>query len=186
MSESLDTMAIPGYLAGTWTADPIHSEVGFAVRHLVGRTRGRFTGFDATITTGTEPSTSSVTATIDLASVDTGFAARDAHLRSAEYFDVEHHPTMTYRSTGVRFADDEWVVDGDLMLHGVTRPVPLVVTVNGFGPDPFGGYRAGFSATARLSRREFGIDLTVPLDGGGVVVGDKVWIALEIEAVRQG
>jgi polyisoprenoid-binding protein YceI len=186
MSESLDTVAIPGYLAGTWTADPIHSEVGFAVRHLVGKTRGRFTTFDATITTGADPSTSSVTATIDMASVDTGFAARDAHLRSAEYFDVEHHPTMTYRSTGVRFADDEWVVDGELTLHGVTRPVPLVVTVNGFGPDPFGGYRAGFSATARLSRREFGIDLTVPLDGGGVVVGDKVWIALEIEAVRQG
>jgi polyisoprenoid-binding protein YceI len=185
MSESIDTVAIPGYLAGTWTADPIHSEVGFAVRHLVSKTRGKFTGFEATITTGENPLESSVSATIDMASIETGFEARDTHLRSAEYFDVENHPKMTYRSTGVQLAVDEWLIDGELTLHGVTRPVPLVMTVNGFGPDPFGGYRAGFSATAQLSRREFGIDLTVPLDGGGVVVGDKVWITLEIEAVRQ-
>ena len=184
MSDFIDTAAIPGYLAATWTADPIHSEIGFTVRHLVSKTRGRFTGYDVTIVTGMDPLESSVTATIDMSSVDTGVELRDNHLRSADYFDVETHPTMTYRSTGLRPAADGWVVDGELTLHGVTRPVPLALTVNGFGPDPFGGYRAGFSATTQLSRREFGIDLVVPVDGGGVVVGDKVSIALEIEAVR--
>ena len=92
---------------------------------------------------------------------------------------------MSYRSTGVRQTDDGWLIDGELTLHGVTRQVPLAVEMNGFIPDPFGGQRAGFSATASINRRDFGIDLTVPMDGGGVAVGDKVSISLEIEAVLQ-
>ena len=177
---------VPGYLAGTWKADPAHSEVAFSVRHLmITTTRGRFTGYDVTIVTGEDPLDSAVTATIDLASVDTGLAPRDNHLRSADYLDVETYPTMTYRSTGSRRTGDGWVVDGELTLHGVTRQVPLAVEVNGFTPDGFGGQRAGFSATARISRRDFGIDLTVPMDAGGVAVGDKVSISLEIQAVLQ-
>ena len=177
---------IPGYLVGTWKADPAHSEVGFSVRHLmITSTRGRFTAYDVTIVTAEDPSQSSVTATIDLASVDTGLAPRDNHLRSADYLDVEKYPTMTYRSTGCRRAGDGWVVDGELSLHGVTRQVPLALEVNGFSPDGFGGQRAGFSATAQISRRDFGIDLTVPMDAGGVAVGDKVSISLEIQAVLQ-
>jgi polyisoprenoid-binding protein YceI len=180
------TVAIPGYLVGTWTADPVHSEIGFSVRHLmVSKTRGRFTSYDVTIVTSEDPLASTVTATIDLASIDTGFPPRDNHLRSADFFEVEQYPTMTYRSTGIRPTGDGWVIDGDLTLHGVTRPVPLAVEVNGFGPDPFGGQRAGFSATAQINRRDFGIDLTVALDAGGVAVGDKVSISLEIEAVLQ-
>ena len=124
-------------------------------------------------------------ATIQLASIETGNAIRDDHLRSADYLEVGTYPTMTYRSTGVRRDADGWIVDGELTLHGVTRPVPLAVEVNGFGPDPFGEQRAGFSATAQFSRREFGIDLTVALDTGGVAVGDTVTVRLEIEAVRQ-
>ncbi|WP_371785179.1 YceI family protein [Streptosporangium subroseum] len=180
------TVAIPGYLAGTWKADPVHSEIAFSVRHLmVSKARGRFTGYDVTIITSEDPLGSSVAATIDLASIDTGNEPRDNHLRSADYLEVGKYPTMSYRSTGVRRTDDGWAVDGELTLHGVTRPVPLAVEVNGFGPDPFGGQRAGFSVTTQISRRDFGIDITIPMDGGGVVVGDKVSISFEIQAVLQ-
>jgi polyisoprenoid-binding protein YceI len=180
------TVAIPGYLAGTWKADPVHSEIAFSVRHLmVGKVRGRFTGYDVTIVTSDDPLGASVAATIDLASIDTGNEPRDNHLRSADYFEVEKYPTMSYRSTGIRRVDDGWVIDGELTLHGVTRPVSLTGEVNGFAPDPWGGQRAGFSATAQINRRDFGIDLTIPMDGGGVAVGNKVSISLEIEAVLQ-
>ncbi|MBP2324944.1 polyisoprenoid-binding protein YceI [Kibdelosporangium banguiense] len=177
-------LAIPGYLTGTWTAELDNSEVAFTVRHLmISKVRGRFTKFDVTIVTGEDPLSSSVTASIDLASIETGNERRNAHLRSADYFEVEKYPTMTYRSTGVRQADEGWVVDGDLTLHGVTRYVPLAIELNGFGPDPFGGVRAGFSATAQVSRGDFGIDLATPMDTGGVAVGDRIAISLEIQAV---
>jgi polyisoprenoid-binding protein YceI len=186
VSTAPDIVEIPGYLAGVWKADPVHSEVAFAVRHLmISKTRGRFTTFDVTITTAEDPRDSTVEATIDLASVDTGLDVRDAHLRSADYLDVENHPTMAYRSTGVRPHGDGWTVDGELTLHGVTRQVPLALEANGFRADPFGGQRAGFSATAQISRSDFGIDLTTVMDAGGVAVGDKVAISLEIEAVLQ-
>jgi len=126
-----------------------------------------------------------VAAAIDLASIDTGSEPRDNHLRSADYLEVGKYPTMSYRSTGIRRAGDDWVIDGELTLHGVTRPVSLAVEVNGFRPDPFGEQRVGFSATAQINRRDFGIDSIIPMDGGGVVVGDKVSISLEIEAVLQ-
>jgi polyisoprenoid-binding protein YceI len=186
MNTALATVAIPGYLVGAWKADPVHSEIAFSVKHLmVSKARGRFTGYDVTIVTGEDPLDSSLAATIDLASIDTGNEPRDNHLRSADYLEVERYPTMSYRSTGIRRTDDGWVIDGELSLHGVTRQVPLAVEMNGFGPDQFGGQRAGFSAAAQINRRDFGIDLTIPMAGGGVVVGDKVSISLEIEAVLQ-
>src|SRR5690349_17607165 len=173
------TVVIPGYSAGTWKADPVHSEVVFSVRQfMVGKVRGRFTGYDVTIVTSEDPLGSSVAATIDLASVDTGNKRRDNHLRSADYLEVGKYPAMSYRSTGIRRTGGGWAVDGELTLHGVIRPVPLDVEANGFGPDPFGGQRAGFSVTAQISRRDFGI--TAPMDGGGVVVGDKVSIGFAI------
>jgi polyisoprenoid-binding protein YceI len=152
---------------------------------MVSNTRGRFTSYDVTIVATEDPRHSSVTATIDLASIDTGLETRDEHLRSADYLDVEKYPTMSYRSAAVRPTDEGWVIDGELTLHGVTRPVPLTVEAHGVGVAPWGNQRAGFSATAQISRRDFGIDITVPMDGGGVLVGDKVSISLEIEAVRQ-
>jgi polyisoprenoid-binding protein YceI len=185
MSSAAETVTIPGYLAGTWKADPAHSEVGFSVRLLmVSKALGRFTGYDVTIVTSERPQDSSVAARIDLASIDTGIERRDNHLRSAGYFGAGECPTMNYRSTGVRSTSDGWVVDGELTLHGVTRPVPLALEVNGFGPDRSGAQRAGFSATAQISRRDFGI-ASIPIDGGGVVAGDKVSISLEIDAVLQ-
>jgi polyisoprenoid-binding protein YceI len=179
---------IPGYVAGTWDVDPVHSELGFVVRHLmVSKVRGRFSRFSAEIVTGATLTESAVTANIDLSSIDTGNGQRDAHIRSVDFFDVDNHPTMTYRSTAVRPDGDRYVIDGELTLRGVTKSVPLVVELNGFGPDPYGGVRAGFSATAEIDRRDFGVSFNASLDGGGVVVGDKVTIQLEIEAtLRDG
>ena len=177
-------LAIPGYVAGTWSIDPVHSEVSFLVRHMmVSKVRGTFRTFSGQIVTGDDPTTSSVTAEIALASLDTGNEQRDNHVRSADFFDVENHPTMTYRSTAVTPQGDGWKVDGELTLKGITRPVTLDLELNGFTADPYGGTRAGFSATAQINRRDFGVDISMPMDGGGVVVGDKVSIVLEIEAV---
>jgi polyisoprenoid-binding protein YceI len=177
------TVAIPSYLVGTWKADPVHSEIAFSVRHLmVAKVRGRFTSYDVTIVTNQDPLASSVTATIDLASIDTGNEPRDDNLRFADYLEVDKYPTMSYRSTGIRQTDAGWVVDGELTLHGRTRQVPLAVAVTGFGPDPVGRKRAGFTATAQINRRDFGI--TIPMGGGGVV-SNKVSISLNIEAVLQ-
>ena len=186
MNSALTAVAIPAYLAGTCKAGPVHSEIAFSVRHLmVSKVRGRFTSYDVTIVTSEDPQGSSVAATIDLASIGTGSEPRDNHLRSADYFEVGKYPTMSYRFAGIRRTDDGWVIDGELTLHAVTRQVPLAVEVNGFGPDLRGGQRAGFSATAQISRRDFGIDISIPIDGGGVAVGDKVSVSLEIEAVLQ-
>jgi polyisoprenoid-binding protein YceI len=178
------TTAIPGYLAGTWDIDPVHSEVSFTVRHMmVSKVRGRFGVFSGEIVTGEDVTDSSVTASIDVASVDTGNAHRDADLRSAGFFAVASHPTWTFRSTSVRADGAGLVVDGELTIKGVTRCVPLAVEVNGSGPDTSGGTRIGFSASTTVDRNDFGVDITLPLDGGGVVVSDKVQISLEIEAV---
>ena len=175
---------IPGYIAGTWDIDPVHSDISFAVRHMmVSKVRGRFATFSGTIVTGDDVTESEVTATIDATSIDTNNDQRDGHIKSADFFDVENHPTWTYRSTGVRVDGDGIVVDGDLTIKGVTRSVPLTVEVNGVGPDAYGGTRAGFSATAEINRSDFGVDISMPLDGGGVVVGEKVQINLEIEGV---
>ena len=175
---------IPGYVAGTWTIDPVHSEVGFSVRHMmVSKVRGKFSKFAGQIVTADDVPSSGVTAEIDLSSIDTGAEQRDAHLRSPDFFDTENHPLMTYRSTGIREDGDRYIVDGVLTLKGVSRNVPLKLEVNGFGPDPYGGTRAGFSGTAEINRQDFGVNWNAALESGGVVVSDKVNIHLEIEAV---
>jgi polyisoprenoid-binding protein YceI len=176
---------IPGYEAATWTIDPVHSEVGFAVRHMmVSKVRGRFTAFSGEIVTGDDPTKSSVTAEIDLGSIHTGQEQRDAHIKSADFFEVETYPTMTYKSTGIRVEDGEYILDGDLTLKGVTRSVPLRLELNGFGPDAYGGTRAGFTATGELNRRDFNVNFSAPMQNGGAVVADKIQLHLEIEAVK--
>jgi polyisoprenoid-binding protein YceI len=175
---------VPGLTAGTWVIDLAHSEVSFTVRHLmVSKVRGTFTKFEGQIEVGEDLLASSVTATIDLSSIDTRDAGRDTHLRSADFFEIEKFPSMTYQSTSIRAEGDHFVVEGNLSLHGVTSSVPLTLESNGVGSDPWGGTRAGFSAEGEISRKDFGIDFSMPLDGGGVVVGDKVKIHIEIEAV---
>jgi polyisoprenoid-binding protein YceI len=177
---------IPGYLAGTWDADTIHSEVTFVVRHMVvSKVRGRFDKFEATITTAEDPLQSSVEATIDAASINTVQEQRDTHIRSADFLDTDHHPSITFVSTGVRPAGTQFLVDGNLTIRGVTKPVTLEVEVNGFSPDPFGGTRAGFSATTEIDRQDFGVSYNGPIPGAdnAMVLSDKVALHLEIEAV---
>jgi polyisoprenoid-binding protein YceI len=179
---------IPGYIAGTWAIDPVHSEVSFVVRHMmVSKVRGRFDTFEGTIVTADKPLESSVTASVDLSSVNTGQEQRDAHIRSADFFEVEKHPMMTFASTGVRPEGDHFLLDGDLSIKGVTQPVTFKLEVNGFGPDAYGGTRAGFSATTEINRKDFGVNFDGPIPGvpGGVAVSDKVTVTLEAEGVLQ-
>jgi polyisoprenoid-binding protein YceI len=178
------TITIPGYVTGTWAIDPVHSEVGFSVRHMmVSKVRGKFTTFEGEVVTADNPLESSVTATIDLSSIDTGNADRDTHIRSADFFDTDAHQTLTYRSTGVRADGDDFILDGELTLKGITKQVPLHLELGGFGPDPFGGTRGGFTASGELKRSDFGVDFNAVMETGGVVVGDKVQIQLEVELV---
>jgi polyisoprenoid-binding protein YceI len=150
---------------------------------MVSKVRGKFLRFGGDIVTAANLLDSSVSVEIDMASVDTADAGRDEDLRSSAYLDVVQFPHMRYRSTGLRAGDGRVTVDGELTLHGVTRPVSLDVEVNGIGDNGKGGKVAGFSAHTQISRSDFGIDLRLPLTGGGVVVGDRIDIALEIEAV---
>lgn len=174
-------------LEGTWDVDPSHSEVAFVIRHLmVSKVRGTFNDFSGSFVVGDSLAASSVQADIAVASIDTNHADRDAHVRSAEFFDADRFPTMTYRSTGVRADGDDYVVDGELSLHGVTRPVSLALEVLGFVPEtPFGDTRVGFSASGAIDRRDFGLEWNAPVNGGGVVLGTKIKLALEIEAIRR-
>lgn len=177
---------IPGYVAGTWAIDPEHSEVGFSVRHMmISKARGRFTKFSGELVTAPDVLSSSVTAEIDLASVDTGNPQRDAHLCSPDFFGVDNHPRMTYRSTRLRPHGDHYILEGELTLKGITRNVPLSLEVNGFGPDTWGGTRAGFTATGEINRQDFGVTWNTAIEAGGVAVANKVTIHLEIEAVLQ-
>ena len=179
-----NTATIPGYVVGTWSIDPVHSEVGFTVRHMmVSKVRGKFTSFSGELVTSEDPLASSVRATIDLSSIDTGNVDRDNHLRSADFFEVDKHRQLEFRSTGVRATGDGYALDGELTLKAITRPVTLDLELGGFGPDPYGGTRAGFTATGEIKRSDFGVDFNAVLETGGVVVGDRVQIVLEIEAV---
>jgi polyisoprenoid-binding protein YceI len=186
MATANPTTETPGYVAGTWAIDPIHSDVSFTVRHMmVSKVRGRFSKFEGTLRLGDDFEDSSVEASIDMGSIDTNNEQRDGHIRSADFFDAGTYPTMSYRSLRVRPSGDGYVVEGDLTLHGVTRGVDLALDLNGFTKDPYGGTRAGFTATTEIDRKDFGINTNLPMDGGGAVVGDKVQISLEIEAILQ-
>jgi len=169
--------------AGIWQLDTAHSSVTFSVRHMmVAKVRGRFTSFQAEIVSAEDPARSSVTATVDMASVDTNDAGRDEHLRNNDFFDVAHHPTMSFVSTGIEDAGDGYLLRGDLTIKGVTRPVTFDLEVGGVGQDPWGNTKAGFTAEATINRKDFGMEYNAALETGGVLVGDKVSIVLDIEA----
>ncbi|SEH69055.1 Polyisoprenoid-binding protein YceI [Mycolicibacterium rutilum] len=174
-----------GLSTGTWAIDPVHSTIGFSVRHLmVSKVRGSFDTFSGAITVA-EDGTPSVTAEIAVDSINTRNEQRDAHLKSADYFDAENHPVATFTSTGVRTNGDTYLIDGDFTLKGITKPVTLEVEFNGVNPGMGHGEVAGAEALVVLNRKDFGIDLDMPLETGGTVVGDKVTITLEIEALKQ-
>jgi polyisoprenoid-binding protein YceI len=170
----------PTLTAGTWAVEPMHSEVGFSVRHLgLSKVRGRFNTFSGTLTIGDDATASAVEATVDMASVDTNNPDRDAHLLSTDFFDAEAHPQMVFRSTSVT----ENALAGDLTINGITKPVTFDLEFHGVAVDGYETTRAGFSATARILRSDFGIDFNAPLGVDGMLIGDKVDIALEIQAV---
>jgi polyisoprenoid-binding protein YceI len=176
---------IPGYIAGRWAIDQVHSDISFTVRHMmVSKVRGHFRDFEGEIVTAADPRNSRLTATIQVASVDTNNEMRDNHVRSGDFFDVANHATATYRSTGVVEKDGEYVLEGDLTLKGVTKELPLRLEINGFGPDPQGGVRSGFTARGTLNRNDFGVNLATVMNGV-VVLGDNIDLTVEIEAVLQ-
>ena len=174
-------------VAGRYELDPSHSHVGFSVRHLMlSKTKGRFADVLATIVIDDDPLASSVEVEIPVASVDTRDETRDGHLRSADFFDADNHPTLRYRSTAVTPAGkDRWTVEGELTVRGVTLPVPLEVTFEGGAKDPWGSSRIGFTAHAEVDREAFGLTWNQALETGGVLVGKTVKIDIEAEAIRQ-
>jgi polyisoprenoid-binding protein YceI len=171
----------------TWTFDPTHTHVGFKTKHMMVTTvRGQFTGITGTIVGDvTDPTLAEVDVEIDASTIDTRNEQRDAHLRSADFLDVENFPSITFRSTRIERKDeDEYKAYGDLTIHGVTRPVELDVTVNGGGKTPFGTEVIGVSAQTSINRKEFGLNWNVALETGGWLVGDKINIDIDIEAIK--
>jgi polyisoprenoid-binding protein YceI len=173
--------------AGTYKLDAAHKRVGFVVKHLmVSKVRGQFAQADATIIVGEDPLQSSVTATITTASVETGQVDRDNHLRTGDFFEAEKYPTMEYRSTGVKsHAGAEFVLEGELTIKDVTRPVELVVEFEGATTSPYGQHVFGFSAHTEIDREDWGLTYNMALETGGVMIGKKVKIEIEGEAILQ-
>jgi polyisoprenoid-binding protein YceI len=172
--------------AGTWQIDPGHAEVGFVGRHFgLTKVRGRFTGIDGAVVVADDPNDSSVQVTIDMRSVSSGDQSRDDHLRSADFFDVEHHPTATYRSTAVHVDGTSGTIDGDLTIKGVTRPVRLWMDYLGHATDPWGNDRAIFSASSKINREDWGLTWNMLLEAGGLLVSKEITLEIEVELVHQ-
>jgi polyisoprenoid-binding protein YceI len=170
-----------------WRIDPSHSHVEFAVRHLmISTVKGRFADVSGTlIGDETNPENASIDITIPVGGIDTHESQRDAHLRSADFFDAERHPDITFRSTRIdRAGSDTYTVTGDLTIRGVSRPITLTVHAGGRGRDPWGGERVGYTATTRINRKDFGLNWNQALETGGVLVGDQVAISVELELVK--
>ena len=170
----------------TWTLDPAHSQIEFAVKHMMVTTvRGQFRKFSVDLDFDEEnPERSSVAAHIEASSIDTGMEARDAHLRSGDFFDAESFPELSFRSTKIAASGDSYRIDGDLTIKGVTRPVTLEAEIGGVVPNLQGGRRAAFSATTKISRKAWGLTWNVALESGGFLVGDDIKISLEIAALQ--
>jgi len=185
LTRTVDGHVLP--VPGTFSLDPAHSVVGFVVRHMmIAKVRGRFRGASGTLTVAEDPLASTLQVDIDVSTIDTGEPDRDGHLRSADFFDVEQHPTLTYHATGLApSGGEDFQVEGELHLHGVTQQIPLEVTFEGVGEDPMGSQRLGFTATGELDREAFGLTWNQPLAQGGVLVGQTVKLEIEAEFVRQ-
>ena len=172
----------------TWKIDPAHSAAEFKVRHMmISNVKGSFSGLSGTlIENPADPAQSTVEASVDVASISTGDAQRDGHLKSADFFEVEKYPTMTFKSTKVeKKGEDEYKVTGDLTLHGVTKPVTFAVEGPSTpGKDPWGNTRIGLSATTKINRKDFGLNWNAALETGGILVGEDVHITLEVQFIK--
>lgn len=179
----LEAASIPNYKAGTWNIDPAHSQVSFAIRHLmVSKVKGKFQTVSGSIVTADNPTESTVTASIDVASVTTGQADRDGHLQSPDFFDAAQFPTIEFVSTGITETDGDIVLNGDLTMHGVTKSVALPVEFGGIAKSLYGQWILGAEAEITLQRSDFGLEYNAALETGGVLLGDDVKVTLEIEA----
>jgi polyisoprenoid-binding protein YceI len=169
----------------TWTLDPAHSQIEFAVKHMMVTTvRGQFRKFSVDVDFDeAHPERSSVAAHIDASSIDTGMEARDAHLRSGDFFDAETFPELTFRSTSIEASGDGYTIEGDLTIKGVTRPVTLEAEIGGVVPNLQGGRRAAFDATTKISRKAWGLTWNVALESGGFLVGDDIKISIDVAVV---
>ena len=186
MTDSTATLDIPGYKAGTWILDASHSEVGFSVRHMmISKVRGHFNVKEATLVAPENPLEATLEAKVDAASLDTKDEGRDGHLRSADFFDVETYPEITFTSTGVRVEGGDFLVDGDLTIKDVTKPVTFEVDFGGFGTDPWGNYKAGATAKTVINREDFGLTWNAALETGGVLVGKDVTLELDLQGSVQ-
>ncbi|GAB2505898.1 YceI family protein [Nocardia heshunensis] len=171
--------------SGTWVIDSVHSTLGFSVRHMmVSKVRGRFTDFSGKLVIG-EDGSAAAEAEIRVDSVTTDNPQRDAHLRTADFFSAENFPLATFESTGFHVKGDDFVVDGEFSIAGVTKPVTLDVEFLGVNPGMGQGPVAGFEATTVINRRDFGITIDMPLADGGAVIGDKITLTLGIEVTKQ-
>jgi polyisoprenoid-binding protein YceI len=174
-------------LTGTYTIDPSHSRIGFVARHaMVTKVRGSFNDFAGTFTIdGANPAASTAEVTIQAASIDTRNADRDAHLRSNDFFAMDDHPTLTFRSTAIeQLTDTDYRVTGDLTLRGVTKPVTFDLEYTGSAIDPWGNTRVGFEGSTQVNRKDWGLNWNTALDAGGVLVSEKVTLEFEISATR--
>lgn len=179
MSTSTDTIQLP---TGTWAIDGSHTEVGFVARHLmVSKVRGTFRDVSGTVEVAEDITQSSVEVTAQIASVETGSADRDAHLKSADFFDAEQFPVMTFRSTSF----DGETLTGDLTIKDVTKPVTFDVEFGGVGQDPWGNTKAGFEATTTVNRKDWGLTWNAAVEGGGVLVSDKITINIDVQLAKQ-
>jgi polyisoprenoid-binding protein YceI len=179
--------SIPGYKPGTWKIDPAHTEIGFMVRHLaISKVRGTFDSFDATVNAAENPLESSVQVTVDVASIDTNNADRDKHLRTNDFFSPEEHPTMEFRSTGVRVEGSDLLLDGELTLRGVTKPITLQGEFAGIVQDPWGNTKAAAHGAAVINRHDFGVSWNAPLEAGGFLLGDEVTITIDAQFQLEG
>ena len=169
-----------------WKLDPTHTTIEFSAKHMMFTTvKGRFGQFQGTITTpSSSPADASVDVVMQASSIDTRTEQRDAHLRSADFLNVEEFPTVTFKSTKIAGSRDKFTMTGDLTIRGVTKPVTLDVTYEGAGTDPWGGQRMGFSATGKIDRREFGLTWNQALEAGGILVSNDIKISIEVQAVR--
>jgi len=184
MTTTTNPQTLP-LVPGRWAVDPNHSSIGFTVRHLgVSKVRGRFNAFDVDVVIGETLDDTTVTATIDVASIDTGNADRDAHVRSADLLDVERRPTMAFRSTTIAEARGGWTVVGDLTIGEITRPFELAVELGGIEEFPGSPRHAGFEATGELRRKDFGIDIALPPGVNVVALGDVVKIELDVQLLE--
>lgn len=171
-----------------WTVDPTHSSIDFSVKHMmISKVKGTFKNFNADITAdASDLTTATIDFRIDISSVDTRNEDRDGHLKSGDFFDTENHPHMTFKSTEItRKSADEYNVNGDLTLRGVTKPVTFTATFEGEGKDPWGNHKAGFTAEGKINRKDFGLTYNSTLETGGVLIGEEVKVNVELQAAKE-